>query len=48
MIGNSANISIAIEMIANTWTLEGSLEASRTDAKIAALSDTGARNLHMS
>lgn len=41
-MGNKANISIAIEIKANTCKFEGSLDANKTPAKIAALRDTGA------
>jgi hypothetical protein len=41
-MGNKANISIAAEISANTCKFEGSREANRTPANIAAFNDTGA------
>lgn len=46
MIGNNANSSIAIDISANACRSEGSREPNNTAAKIAALSEMGAVNLH--
>jgi hypothetical protein len=47
MIGNNANSSIAIDINAKACRSEGNREPNNTAAKIAALSDIGAVNLHM-
>jgi len=44
-IGSNANNSIATLIMANTWGTEGSLETSKTDAKIAAFKEIGAEYL---